>query len=170
MPISRLTALLVAASVAAFAGCGGDEDEPGKAASTPDAPPATVTATTGAQGTTTTPKGGRADPAPGRAVQAYFNALSRRDMDAACALMNPAMQRAAVRSVKGSSVKTCVQALTAIVKPSSAADLRAIRNVKILSSTVSGNTATVKVQRAVRDAVLTKSGERWIISGGIFVE
>lgn len=169
-PLSCLGALLVTAAVATTAGCGGDDDKPDEAR----------TASTSAQATTATSastrppatQGAKNDPAPGRVVQDYFNALSERDGDAACEHMGDKMKSAALRYVKTNlkqrSIKTCAAAVEKIVSPNTTADLRRIRNVEILSSRVEGISATVKVKRASRDALLTKIGGRWLITGGIF--
>ncbi len=168
MRTTRLIALIASVAVATTVGCGGDDDA-GKGTTSATSAPATTAATTTA---TPTPKGARNDPAPGRAVQAYFNALSRREAGRACTYMGASMKRAAVRfaktSLKDRAVTTCAAALETILKPSSAADLRKIRDVEIISSTVEGIAGTVKIRRASRDALLTKTGDRWLITGGIF--
>jgi hypothetical protein len=86
--------------------------------------------------------------------------------------MDATMQRAAVRfatvTMKKRGIQTCADALREVIKPAGPAELKKIRDVDIISSTVKGASGTVKVKSASRDALLEKTGGRWLISGGIF--
>lgn len=174
MRAPRLITLLVTSAFATIAGCGGADEQAGKPRTS--AQPQTATSAGTATGTTSaatrTVRHGHSDPAPGRAVQVYFEALSRRDGDTACRYIGEGMKRAALRYVdrvlKDSSIKTCGAAHEKVIGRATPAGLRKIRNVEILSSTVEGSFATVKVKGAGRDAQLTKIGGRWLITGGIF--
>lgn len=104
-------------------------------------------------------------------MQAFFNAVSKRDGKTACTYMDEGMQRASVtfsaKNTKG-TIKTCADAMVELVRQASASDLRKLVDVEITSSTSAGISATVTVKRATRDALLTKTGGRWLITGGIF--
>jgi hypothetical protein len=173
-----LTALLLVVAIATTAGCGGNDKKTDKAnASTTSAQSSTTTSTTDTTATTTAPStsdadGGTSDAAPGRVVVEYFNALSKRDSKGACTYMGGEMQRAAINFVKSAlkatTVSNCADAIAKIISPQTAAALAKARNLQILKSTVHGNSATVKVKGAVRNALLTKRDGRWLITGGIF--
>jgi hypothetical protein len=179
MRTSKLTALLALAALATTAGCGSDKKKTDKAdAATTSAQTTTATtaSTTPSKSSTasTTPAatdGGASDAEPGRVVQEYFNALSKRDSTGACVYMGDEMKRAAVnfvRSALKTTSVTCADAIDKILKPQKPAALAKARNLEILSSKVKGNFATVKVKGALRNALLTKRGGRWLITGGIF--
>lgn len=172
MRSSRLTGLILVAAAATTAGCGGDDGPSSTGTST--ATNTQETTSTGATTTATTAsKEGTDDPAPGRTVQAFYNKMSQRDGDGACTYLNEDQRQVAIRVVRkrftaARDVKTCGDALQASVAPVSDAQLRILRDVKILRSTVAGGLATVGVRRAPSDILLTRHGGRWLISAGIF--
>ncbi|MDX6690857.1 MAG: hypothetical protein QOG15_2314 [Solirubrobacteraceae bacterium] len=180
MPTRRLAALLVLVAVATTAGCGGKDkkaDKTGTSTTSAQATTATSPSTaTGPTSTTTTPgagaDGGTPVSAPGRTVQQYFNALSKRDMSTACTYMGDAMKTAATNYAKSAlkkpAVSTCEVALQEILKPQKDATLAKLRDLQVLKTSTHGNAAAVRVKGAVRNALLTKIAGRWLITGGIF--
>jgi len=166
-----LTAPVLVAALA-IAACGGDDDSKKARTTTATAPAATATVPNTPAPTTTTSKDAKRDPAAGRVVRAFFNEMSERDGATACGYLNRALQQTAIQLIRklpgNGSIRRCGAALTMSVSRHTAAQLRTIRDVTILSSTAEGALATVKVRRSVRDVLLTKSGNRWVISSGVF--
>jgi hypothetical protein len=168
MRSSRLAGLALAAAVAMTAGCGGDDKKADT--TTASATTATESSTTPTQTQTTPSENTKNDPSAGRVVQAFYNAMAQRDGNKACTYLNQDLKQTAVGVVRRSNrtVKSCGPALTASVSRNTAAQLRTLRNVKILSSTAEGALATVKMKSAPRDVLLTRDGGHWLISSGVF--
>jgi hypothetical protein len=106
------------------------------------------------------------------AVKTYFSALADADGARACSQLSPAEQRLVLDQVQTRApkvgAKTCADAVTAIGEQLPEAGQEKLRNAEFSDVSIDGASATVTIKGATSDAKLTKSGDRWLISGGLF--
>jgi hypothetical protein len=105
-------------------------------------------------------------------VKTYFSALAEADGPRACSQLNDAEQHLVLEQVQTRApkvgAKTCADAVTAIGEQLPDSGKQALRNAQFEEVSINGDSATVKIKGATSDATLTKSGDRWLISGGLF--
>jgi hypothetical protein len=106
------------------------------------------------------------------AVKTYFSALADADGARACSQLTPAEQRLVLDQVQTRApkvgAKTCADAVTAIGEQLPEAGKEKLRGAEFSDVSIDGDSATVTIKGATSDAKLTKSGDRWLISGGLF--
>jgi hypothetical protein len=105
-------------------------------------------------------------------VKTYFSALADADGARACSQLDSAEQRLILDQVQTRApkvgAKTCADALTALGEQLPEAAKDKLRTAELSDVSIDGDAATVTIKGATSDAKLTKSGGRWLISGGLF--
>ena len=106
---------------------------------------------------------------PAAAAKTYLTGVGNGDGKAACSALAPQLQQQALASAKASGLNaTSCPALFAQVRAHlSAAQRRRFTDAKITKVSQSGNTATVAIAGASSSPTLTKTGGKWLITGGV---
>ncbi len=106
---------------------------------------------------------------PTQTVKTYLDAVANGNGGAACAVLTPSLQTRVVKLAKnqGTKVSSC-SALFGMVKAHlTPAERNKFLDAKISTGSETGSTARVRVSGATDEPVLTKTGGRWYISGGV---
>ncbi len=105
---------------------------------------------------------------PAAAVKTYQSAIANGDGPGACSVLSPAVQKQALSAASGAGVRAsnCTSLFSQIAKRLSPTQRARLRNTKVSSVVIHGDTATVQVSGGSQ-AKLTKSGGKWLISGGL---
>lgn len=112
---------------------------------------------------------GSSQNSPSTAVKSYLTALATGDGARACGVLTTTMQNRALSLARSQGIKasSCPALFSQLKGQTTAAQRRTLMNAKVGSVRVSGNTATVTLKGGTQPATLTKSGGKWLISGGI---
>jgi hypothetical protein len=103
-------------------------------------------------------------------VKTYLTALADGDSKKACAQLTPGQTRrvlAAAKKIPQLRTAKCPEVFDAVSARLGPDEKALLRKVKVTDVTVRGSTATTRLQGAPRTPELTKSGGRWLISGGL---
>lgn len=106
---------------------------------------------------------------PSATIKAYLNGVGTGNGQAACDTLSPKLQQQAVQSAKATGIKAdnCAQLFSQVKGHLSADQRKQFTNAKVASVKQTGNTATVTVAGASSSPVLTKTGGKWLITGGV---
>jgi hypothetical protein len=106
---------------------------------------------------------------PSAAIKTYLTALANGDGARACGVLTTSMQNRALNLARSQGIKasSCSSLFSQVKGQTTAAQRRTLLNAKIASVKVNGNTATVTLKGGTQAATLTKTGGKWLISGGI---
>lgn len=131
---------------------------------------AAVVLLTGCGGGNDKPKIDQTDPAA--VVKGYLNALADGDGKTACAQLSPARQRFAVKALlRPTSLDNfaadCPDALKKASRDYRPEEQKLLRKATVTKAKINGRTAKLK-SSASGELTLTRSGGRWVISGGIY--
>src|SRR3954469_18674896 len=116
--------------------------------------------------------GGNSDGNPGKVVHAYFEAVASGDGDAACAQLTGDARRSVVdyiaQQLPEVGATTCTQAMQAIADNLGGDEASTLKKAKVTDTKIDGDTATVSIEGATRDATLRRTDGTWYIDGGLF--
>lgn len=106
---------------------------------------------------------------PQAAIDTYVKAVASGNGAQACSVLTPALQQRLVTAVSGAGhhFSNCASLFSAVSSHLTAAQRQKFSSAKVTHVTTTGNTATATVSGATRQPQLTKSGSRWLISGGL---
>jgi hypothetical protein len=100
-------------------------------------------------------------------VNTYFASLASGDYATACAQLSDQAQQQLIELTKalpGQSVATCEEGLAAGFTGISKAEQAALGEITVASVAVTGDSATVVVEGALKDVPLERQGGGWVIS------
>lgn len=105
---------------------------------------------------------------PAAALKTYQTAIANGDGAGACGVLSPAIQKQALAAAgqAGVSASNCTSLFSQIAKHLSPNQRAKLRNTKVSSVVIHGDTATATVQGGTQ-AKLSKSGSKWLITGGL---
>jgi hypothetical protein len=106
---------------------------------------------------------------PSATIKTYLNAVGSGNGQAACDTLSPKLQQQAVQSAKATGIKadTCAQLFSQVKSHLTADQRKKFTNAKVIKVKETGNTATVSVEGASSSPELTKTGGKWLITGGV---
>lgn len=105
---------------------------------------------------------------PSATVKTYLSAAANGDGATACSVVAPAAQNEALKLARSQGIKasSCANLFSQLKAAMNAAQRSTLRNAKVSSVIVRGNTATVRLKGGTTPATLEKSDGKWLITGG----
>ena len=106
---------------------------------------------------------------PTATVKTYLTGVGKGDGKAACSALAPQLQQQAIASAKASGINasSCPALFAQVRAHLSAAQRRRFTNARVTKVSQSGNTATVAIAGASSSPTLSKTGAKWLITGGV---
>lgn len=106
---------------------------------------------------------------PAASVKTYLHALAKNDGATACSALAPSLQQRAlgIARSQGIKAKSCADLFTQAGQHLDPTKRKKTANATTSNVSTHGNSATVTVPSATQAPKLTKSGDKWLITGGI---
>jgi hypothetical protein len=99
-------------------------------------------------------------------IKSFLSDLGSGNGGAACQLLTPAGQKQLISQGSGSGV-TCSQLISTVSKAFTASEQKKLENATVTNIKITGNSATAELKGGTGKAHLSKTGGKWLISGGL---
>ena len=115
---------------------------------------------------------GADDAGPEDVVRTYLEAVADGDGERACDQLTDDVQRQAVDFLSAQlpqlEASSCADGLGQLAEDLGEEEKDGLRDPGEASAEIDGDTAIVRFEQGTTDAELTKEGDSWLISGGLF--
>jgi hypothetical protein len=99
-------------------------------------------------------------------IKSFLSDLGSGNGGAACQLLTPTGQKALAAQGPASDV-TCSQVISTASKAFNASEQKKLKNATVTNIKITGNSATAQLKGGTGTAHLSKTGGKWLISGGL---